>query len=357
MIMQHSRRSLLYNLLVVFSILLIVGLFNFIYDPCMEFRHHNGSHIYEYRLRHTYNKAVYGNFETAIIGSSTSLKSSKSIFNKFSKQKVCNLAVDGTNSYISHAMIKRAIDKQNIKRIIIGYDFFNYNHEEDKKDIKYYQPDSDIFYKAQYLLDLNLAISQFEKVTLNQINNAGNQPTHSLSAKERKKHLFTNCFVHYHTNPQYKRNIGNVDRLVKLISDNPKVHFDIYFTPYHILWWYKLSKLDALEKYFEIKKETINRILPLKNVSLYDFQNVNEIVFDIYSFRDSIHFHSNINEIIFKSIEEKRYQINGNMPSHLFESDMRSKIERFEKENAQSLIDYRIAQDIELIKKNAKSKR
>jgi len=67
----------------------------------------------------------------------------------------------------------------------------------------------------------------------------------------------------------------------------------------------------------------------------------------MYSFYDIIHFISLFGEKILTLIKEGKYQVKSNDHSRFFENDIRSKIEHFEKEYAQELIDYKIAQDIE----------
>lgn len=341
--MQHPRRFLLYYLLIVFSILFSVCLFNYIHDPCMVFSQHNKPLLHEYKVRTVFNKARYGIYDTAIIGSSTSTISFEPIVNSIFGGKSLNLAIHDTTSHISHAMMRRTIDKKSIKRVIYAYDLFIYNEEERWENKQYYQSESGIYDKFKYLMDLKLAIIQIKKLSNN---------TKIEKYKFTQPSFFSNHFALRHIPTNKELNIKNVDILVKLISDTPQAHFCIYFTPYHIMWWYQASKMNELDNYFEIKRATIKRLLPLKNVSLYDFQNIDEIIFDIPSFWDSIHSLPHINEKVLNFIKEDKYRVSSNYSSHSFETDMRSKIKRFEKENEQSIIEYKVEQDLERIKKN-----
>jgi len=357
--MQSTKRRLLYKFLIIFSVMFTVVLFNFIHDPCMVFRQRNDEFlIHEYRTRSTYNKALYGIYETAIVGSCTSLKSTELMVDEiFKGANSRNLAVYGTTSYITHAIIKRAIDKKDTKRIIYGYDLFDYNKEEILKSKKDYQPNIGIFDKIKYLLDLKLSITQIQSATENcsESKKDKSSPT-TLGARVKK--IFSD---YYHIAPPYltkkRRNIENVGLLANIIRENPQIHFDIYFTPYNILWWYKLSKINELDNYLEVKRETIKRLLPLKNVSLYDFQDSDEIIFDMSSFNDDIHYASNINEKVLNYIKKNKCRLIHNASIYSFENSLYSKIERFEKEYAQTLIDYKCEQELKLIKKQIDIKR
>jgi len=360
--MRHPLRILLCNLLFVIIILSTVGLFNFILDPCMDFRSHGNPVIHEYRIRSIYNKACHGSFETAVIGSSTSLRISESDVNEIFGGGARNLTINGTSSYISHAIMKHAIDKQNIKRIIYGHDFFIYNYTI-KKVVNNYQSDASAYDKIKYLLDFKLAIIQIGKYIITQIKaeryNSKKKKNESSpqSSNTNNRFFFSHWQVIKHTPTNMQRNMDNVKLLAKLIEDNPQVHYHIYFTPYHILWWYQISKLNELDTYFKIKRETIKRISVLKNVSLYDFQNIDEIIFDMPSFLDSIHCNPNINAKVLNFIKENKYRVSSDEHSHLFENCIRQKIKRFEKANAKDIKQYKVNEDLERIKKHVDLKR
>jgi len=371
--MRYHLRSLLCKLLIVFIILFTVGLFNFIFDPCMVFRKHNKNVFWDYRVLTVYNKVRYGTYETINIGSSTSTQTSESMINRIlplAGNGSRNLSTEGTTSHLVHAIVKLAIYKQPVKRIIYGYDLFMYNHKEDEKTAEIYKSSFRLYDEIKYLLDFKLAYIQFVSLVESQIRYARYlNENASKNSKNKKKeangnipqrstaHFFHNRFITGFIVDNKEQYITNVEELANIIRDNPRINFVIYFTPYHILYWYQMSKLNELNNAFEFKKETIKRLLPLKNVSLYDFQTIDEIIFDTSSFLDSVHYFPYINEKVLKLIKEDTYRVSNNYSSYVFENDIRRKIERFTKENAQSLIDYKCEQELKLIKEQIDLKR
>lgn len=89
---------------------------------------------------------------------------------------------------------------------------------------------------------------------------------------------------------------ANIDRnIIPIIEKHPDTQFYIFFPPYCILFWDYYSQLNMLEPMMTLYEYTISRLLAYDNVSLYYFQDEEDIICNLENYTDMIHYSREVN--------------------------------------------------------------
>ena len=117
----------------------------------------------------------------------------------------------------------------------------------------------------------------------------------------------------------------NFDEFLKIVNENKNIEYIVYLPPYAILYWYALDRYNSLENVLEFKKYIYEKTKNLKNISIYDFQDREDIIDNLNNYKDAVHYGPFINK---KIIEE----INKTKPSS-YNSDFEKNIKRLIEKN------------------------
>lgn len=100
----------------------------------------------------------------------------------------------------------------------------------------------------------------------------------------------------------------NLDNIIPFVEQNPDTEFIVYFPPYSMLYWEQMVLQGNLEDIMEIYRYAAGRLLEYGNVSVYYFQQEEEIITNLENYRDVCHHRPEYNRYIFDCIkrEEKR---------------------------------------------------
>ena len=83
--------------------------------------------------------------------------------------------------------------------------------------------------------------------------------------------------------------------VIPLAAQNPNIDFYFFFTPVSILWWDNARGDGMLDFYIEMMRYTAKLLLPYENIRLYSFFDEYDIVCDLDNYKDSAHYHEDIN--------------------------------------------------------------
>ena len=107
----------------------------------------------------------------------------------------------------------------------------------------------------------------------------------------------------------YSQISKNVDKnLLRIIQDNPTIHFDLVLPPYSKWAYIKNNQFDNLflEANLNFREKIRNDIQSISNVSLYDYQSDAQIILNANNYKDVIHFSQEIsNQIIDEIVSSK----------------------------------------------------
>lgn len=95
----------------------------------------------------------------------------------------------------------------------------------------------------------------------------------------------------------------NLDNIIPFIEQNPETQFIIYFPPYSMLYWEEKKIGNNLESILEIYHYAAKCFLKYDNVTVYYFQNEQDIITNIDNYRDACHHRPEYNRYIFDCIK------------------------------------------------------
>lgn len=111
---------------------------------------------------------------------------------------------------------------------------------------------------------------------------------------------------------------GNLANVTPMFEAHPETEFVIFYPPYSILYWQEVIVQEQLEEMVEIYHRSIDQLLAYENVRVFYFQDEEEIITDLDSYRDVCHHTPEINRYIFDCIKNGDKEITReNLDEHL----------------------------------------
>lgn len=327
----------------IFLLLLItivpLALFNYAVDPLQCFRPASW-----YKPLFDPNERVQSgclarsySYDTVIIGSSHVENVYISEVDKIFKVKSIRLAIAASTAYEQNKVLNLALNTRQVKNVIWGLDtnilFDEPNRvRDDIVPFPSYIYNRTWYNNIVFLLDpyfikhyTKMVVQKFtgafpQLVHLETLNSWENNFTFSKerawqayqAVKEGKMAAMQNTNEKLAVTDLNNLTTENVDRnVIKLIKNNPNVHFYIYFPPYSILRFVELYKNDRakLEAEWKLKKYLISGLLVYKNVSIFDFQVVEGITHNLDNYKDLSHYAGSIDKQILTDIKSGHHQL------------------------------------------------
>ncbi|MGL4909781.1 MAG: hypothetical protein ACRC4J_01090 [Cetobacterium sp.] len=308
----------------IFLILLTVTGLNYYCDPLQIFKYTeygNGEQRFlNYGIARNYN------YDTAIIGTSTSENILKNDLKHILGVNGVNLSLSGSSNYEQRELLKQILKNKNLKNVIYGLDVFSYNRaiDESRLDIPNY-------IKSPYGIDGIKQLLNF--ITLK---NSAKGLIKSIISKDKKNWIDTHSYwgdnynyskenvLSFDSNTQWgAQNLGaikgmkegyslekmknNFDLFLELTQQNKNIEYTIYFPPYASLFWYFIEKYDSLDTILEFKQYVLEKTTLTNNIKVHDFQNNFEIIENLDNYKDMVHYGPKINNKILELIKEENY--------------------------------------------------
>lgn len=113
----------------------------------------------------------------------------------------------------------------------------------------------------------------------------------------------------------------NINLLTGLVKTHTETQFRFIIPPYSSLWWYESYMNGELERDFYALEKAFSSLLEYENVTIYYFQDMEEVISNLDVYMDLLHFHPDINRYIVDSLvtgehrltQENMYDILNNM--------------------------------------------
>lgn len=341
-----ERKDFIEKMIYIFGLLLIIGIFNYVIDAQQQIRYNKNWVAGEQRV---INNGIARNYKynTVIIGSSTSQNILKEDVDKLFNVDSVNLSLSGSTALEHRNLLNLVIEKENIKSIIYGLDYFNYNREGIRIEVIDYGKNKIELLKYIFnitTLKINLKIVVKEVLKKNVRNWIYKHSYWGGGSNFSEENLLT-----FDSNTQFgAQNLGimkeikngykydilkyNFDEFLKIVEKNKKIEYIIYLPPYSSLYWYFLERYDSLKEILEFKKYIYDKSKNYDNISIYDFQERIDIVNNLNNYKDSVHFSDLISKKIINEIKSSKsnleYDINFNKKiNEIIDKDMK----KFEK--------------------------
>lgn len=101
----------------------------------------------------------------------------------------------------------------------------------------------------------------------------------------------------------------NINMIIDIINNHPDSEFYIFVPPYSILWWDMSYRSGETKSYLYAERLAFSSLLKYDNVHLFNFQNAEDIIFDLNNYTDSLHFSPVINQYICDCLKDGTYEI------------------------------------------------
>ena len=111
------------------------------------------------------------------------------------------------------------------------------------------------------------------------------------------------------TEAQIKTCQENLDNILPFIEQNPETEFVVFLPPYSMLYWEQKLLQGELESILKVYGYAMKQLMQYENVSVYYFQNEQEIITDLDNYRDVGHHRPEYNRYIFEAVRDGRNRV------------------------------------------------
>ena len=322
----------------IVSILLVMALTVFIYDPYCYYRIPDDRMIVNnYRFLNV-GIAKNADYDTVILGSSMTQNFNMDSFRtKLGmdpvKLSVGAMSIEGME--LTYGLVDRIGKAQNV---FVCIDLPSLNKEED--DLETYAtylyndtPFDDYKYLLGYetwmrLLPLNIAFNLADTVGIKlpsfyackNIDNIGEWHNDAIYDGEKIKENYINNNTGVSAQNAvgvHERMIENADKIISIVCSDDTQNVILFFPPYSALYWASLMNQGLFDEYMAVKEYIVNKAEEMPYVTVYDFQPM-DIISDLDNYKDITHYSADINEKMVDCFSEKRYLVDkGNISNSI----------------------------------------
>lgn len=101
----------------------------------------------------------------------------------------------------------------------------------------------------------------------------------------------------------------NVDNIISIASAHPETKFYVFVPPYSILWWDMIYRNGETESVLYSENLALTKLLSIDNIRIFNFQNAEDIIYNLNNYTDSLHFSPEINKYICDCLKNGTYEI------------------------------------------------
>ena len=94
-----------------------------------------------------------------------------------------------------------------------------------------------------------------------------------------------------------------------LALEHPEAEFYCYIAPLGAGTWLKWYREGKIEQIMRAKEISLEELIPLENVRVFDFSDLTEITADLNNYRDTAHFGSWISSLMLRWMHEGKYEL------------------------------------------------
>jgi hypothetical protein len=94
--------------------------------------------------------------------------------------------------------------------------------------------------------------------------------------------------------------------IMPLLERNPEVKYYLFYPPYSILFWINADSCQ-LGTFLDFKRYVIGRTRELPNVKIFDFQDADNVTFNLDNYMDVAHYSPNVDKFIIDAISRNEH--------------------------------------------------
>lgn len=309
--MNKSKQWVLITIATTIVFLTFVGAVIFIVDPFFHFHKPLQGLAYSIDNQAYTNPGIVRNFsyDSVITGSSMTENFKPSEFKEILGLDAVKVPYSGGTAKNMNVILDLALQhNQGIKEIFLGLDISML----EKKPSATRVPLPQYLYNKNVLDDVNYALNkavlfgQVEAV-LDRTRQGGQtisfddayfwEPLYKFNENVvTESYLASISQSSYRKPPDINVTKANLEaNIIPLIVENHQIEFHIFFPPYSILFWHMLAQSNTVDATIVELDYVVESLLQYDNVKLYYFQNIEEIVGNLYLYKDYTHYNAQIN--------------------------------------------------------------
>ncbi len=328
----ETRHEALYLPILIGGALLCVlafGLVNFAVDPLQILRRASYEPIYSENQRHQ-NAGLIRTHDYAaiVVGTSHVENFSPRLIEELTGLPTIKLAIEGSKASEQAAMVRAAIEKGRVERVIWGLDYLAFRDSpaspwgDGALPRHLYELSADTI--GGYLLSLDTLLLSRDALlgrghgdleTLNRWGETSSFGPRQVEAAWRRiqRKLARD---HARAGTEFPSTIDLTRRKVdffvgQLARSNPDVRFDLFFSPYSVVAYlvdHIVSEREFSER-LAFKRSVVELVGREPNVRVYDFQTDRRVTHDLSRYKDVHHFDVRVSDGLVRSV------IGGAMPA------------------------------------------
>lgn len=325
---MSSKKFFTRTLVLITGILIAMGLFIFIWDPCNYYRIVDNKLKYVASAYITAGVIRNADYDAVIIGSSLSQNFNPQLFRDLLGENVLKANTGGISLEQRNLFYRAAEQNGKADKYYIEILLSSFNSEDDPlDDTPVYLYDENILNDYQYLygydtwlravpislaykiLDIcNINISTMDN--LQSVDNIGiwyNRYQVGADVVEQKYFSNMDAVSAQNLDGMYERMIENVDKKLTSVIDSDNSYV-FYFPPYSALFWADSENKGYYDQYLAVKEYIILKLCEYPNVEVYDFQYA-DCILDLNNYRDTTHYSREINDWMVECFASGKYRV------------------------------------------------
>ena len=302
----------------------------YVFDPFFQYHAPFPGISYQMNNQLYHNPGIVKHFsyDALLVGSSMVEGFETSWFEELSPQKVAKVPSSGASMLDMRLLIELALRENSALRTVYwGFDsfaLFTKGADELKQPFQAYLYDNNPFNDAPYLFNKTVLFQEVipswqrtrhavPSTTFDEYTNWNLTSTFGLHTA-LDWYQFPAAPVDFMQeadtpNPCLETARQNLEQnVLPLIEANPNIDFVIFDPPYSVLYWYDMMAEGQMGNMQEAWHYTTERLLSYSNVKYHIF-NEEEILTNLYHYRDYIHYTSNVSKYIVQSLFTDRHLI------------------------------------------------
>lgn len=101
----------------------------------------------------------------------------------------------------------------------------------------------------------------------------------------------------------------NLSLIEDILNKHPETTFYIFIPPYSILWWDNLYHDGDTSAYLYTEQYAMTKLINYPNVRLFNFQNAEDIIYNLDNYTDTLHFSPEINKYMCDCLMNGTYEL------------------------------------------------
>lgn len=320
--MELAYKQFVKRFFIAFSILIsvIIG-FVYLSDPYVYY-HKDGIYkrtfIKNFNMRYQIPGMIRNlEYETLFMGTSMVHNFKEESMNQKLGTTSFNASISGSSAREQKHAVELAIASQNIKHVFWEINFDSLAGKSDRVDATFpaYLYDRNVLNDLPYLLSYD-AFKKIEHQLKNQENvdmNANpfifykfgdKKPPLTIEQMNKETEGLSAPPFNMHNQDSYMESFNR--NMLDLVKENPDIQFTFLYTPYPVTRHVVVDENapSITEERMKTKVEVFKELSHYENAEVYDFQDEEQITFNVGNYMDRSHYFTYINDWMLKQMVE-----------------------------------------------------